>query len=77
MDAGKDYFADKAPLTTLEQLEMAKAKVKETGRKYAVYFGERLHNESSVFAGQLVEQGAIGRVLQVMGLGPHREGNSR
>lgn len=77
MDAGKDYFADKAPLTTLEQLELAKAKVKETGRKYAVYFGERLHNESSVFAGQLVEQGAIGRVLQVIGLGPHREGNER
>ena len=77
MDAGKDYFADKAPMTTLGQLELAKAKVKETGRKYAVYFGERLHNESSVFAGQLVEQGAIGRVLQVMGIGPHREGNGR
>jgi predicted dehydrogenase len=77
MDAGKDYFADKAPLTTLEQLELAKAKVKETGRKYSVYFGERLHNESSVYAGQLVEQGAIGRVLQVMGLGPHREGGWR
>ena len=77
MDAGKDYFADKAPLTTLEQLKLAKAKVKETGKKYAVYFGERLHNESSVYAGQLVEQGAIGRVLQVMGLGPHREGKER
>jgi predicted dehydrogenase len=77
MDSGKDYFADKAPLTTLEQLELAKAKVKETGRKYAVYFGERLHNESSVFAGQLVELGAIGRVLQVIGMGPHREGKGR
>ena len=77
MDAGKDYFADKAPVTTLEQLELVKAKVKETGRKYAVYFAERLHNESSVFAGQLVERGEIGRVLQVMGLGPHREGSER
>lgn len=77
MDAGKDYFVDKAPLTTLEQLKLVKAKVKETGRKYAVYFGERLHNEASVFAGQLVKQGAIGRVIHVMGVGPHRIGKGR
>ena len=72
MDAGKDYFTDKAPFTSLEQLESAKQKVKETGRKYAVYYSERLHVESAVYAGQLIQQGAIGRVLQVMGLGPHR-----
>lgn len=72
MDAGKDYFTDKAPLTTLEQLESARAKVKETGRKYMVYYSERLHVETAVFAGQLIEQGAIGRVIQVLGLGPHR-----
>jgi predicted dehydrogenase len=72
--AGKDYFTDKAPLTTLDQLEAAKAKVKETGKKYMVYYSERLHVESAVFAGQLIEQGAIGRVIQVIGLGPHRLG---
>ncbi|CAM3925139.1 Gfo/Idh/MocA family oxidoreductase [Cohnella lubricantis] len=72
MDAGKDYFTDKAPLTTLEQLEQARAKVKQTGRKYAVYYSERLHEEGSVFAGQLIEQGAIGRVIQTIGMGPHR-----
>jgi Predicted dehydrogenases and related proteins len=76
MSAGKDYFTDKAPLTTLEQLDAAKAKVKETGKKYAVYYSERLHVESAVFAGQLIEQGAIGRVIQVLGLGPHRLGAS-
>jgi predicted dehydrogenase len=74
MSAGKDYFTDKAPLTTLEQLEAAKAKVRETGQKYMVYYGERIHTESAVFAGQLIEQGAIGRVIQVIGLGPHRLG---
>ena len=74
MSAGKDYFTDKTPLTTLEQLEAAKAKVKETGKKYMVYYSERLHVESAVFAGQLIEQGAIGRVIQVLGLGPHRLG---
>lgn len=72
MDAGKDYFTDKAPFTTLEQLESARAKVRETGKKYAVYYSERLHVESAVYAGQLIEQGAIGRVIQVTGFGPHR-----
>jgi predicted dehydrogenase len=72
MDAGKDYFTDKAPLTTLEQLADAKAAVARTGRKYNVYYSERLHVEGAIFAGQLIEQGAIGKVVQVIGLGPHR-----
>lgn len=72
MDCGKDYFTDKTPFTTLEQVESARAKAKETGKKYMVYFSERLHVESSVYAGELIKQGAIGRVMQVIGLGPHR-----
>jgi predicted dehydrogenase len=72
MSAGKDYFTDKAPLTTLAQLEAAKAKVRETGKKYMVYYSERLHVESAVFAGDLIAEGAIGRVIQVIGMGPHR-----
>lgn len=72
MDAGKDYFTDKAPLTTLEQLAMAKEKVRTTGKKYMVYYSERLHVESAIYAGDLIEDGAIGKVIQVMGLGPHR-----
>jgi predicted dehydrogenase len=72
MEHGKDYFTDKTPFTTLEQLEEAKRTVEATGRKYAVYYSERLHVESAVFAGQLIRDGAIGRVVQVLGLGPHR-----
>jgi predicted dehydrogenase len=68
----KDYFTDKAPFTTLEQLDSAKAKTRETGRKYAIYYSERLHAESAVFAGRLIKEGAVGRVIQVIGLGPHR-----
>ncbi|MDR2095077.1 MAG: Gfo/Idh/MocA family oxidoreductase [Treponema sp.] len=74
MSAGKDYFTDKAPLTTLEQLAQAKAQVKETGKKYMCYYSERLHVESAVFAGELIAQGAIGKVIQVLGTGPHRIG---
>jgi predicted dehydrogenase len=72
MKAGKDYFTDKTPFTTLEQLDEAKKVVAETGRKYMVYFSERLHVESAMYATDLVQAGAIGRVLQVIGLGPHR-----
>lgn len=72
MEAGKDYFTDKTPFTTVEQLEIAKKTVAQTGKKYAVYFSERLHVESAVMAGQLIADGAIGRVVQTMGTGPHR-----
>lgn len=72
MASGKDYFTDKTPFTTLDQLAAAREAVKTTGKKYMVYFSERLHVECAVRAGQLIEQGAIGRVVQVTGLGPHR-----
>lgn len=72
MDHGKDYFTDKAPFTSLEQLEAARKKVRETGLKYSVYYSERIHSECAVLAGQLIKGGAIGRVIHVMGLGPHR-----
>jgi predicted dehydrogenase len=72
MDHGKDYFADKPPLTSMEQLDAARRKVAETGRIFAAYYSERLHVEAAVKAGELIEGGAIGRVIQVLGLGPHR-----
>jgi predicted dehydrogenase len=76
MEAGKDYFTDKTPFTTLAQLDQAKAAVARTGRKYMVYFSERLHVESAMYATDLVAGGALGRVIQVIGLGPHRLGKA-
>ena len=72
MESGKDYFTDKAPFTTLKQLETAKEVTARTGQKYLVYYSERVHTECAVMAGQLVEQGAIGTVIQTIGTGPHR-----
>ena len=72
MEAGKDYFCDKTPFTSLDQLAKAKEVAARTGRKYMVYYSERLHVESGIAAGDLIQQGAIGRVVQVIGLGPHR-----
>lgn len=68
----KDYFTDKTPFTTPEQVEAARAQASATGRKYMVYYSERLHVESAVYAGKLVQEGAIGQVVQVLGTGPHR-----
>lgn len=75
MAAGKDYFTDKAPLTTLEQLAAAKEMVRKTGKKYMVYYSERLHVESAVYAGELIRQGAIGTPIHIDGFGPHRVGD--
>jgi predicted dehydrogenase len=72
MAHGKDYFTDKPPFTSREQLEEARLKVGETARKFAVYYSERLHSEAGVYAGRLIQEGVIGRVLQVIVLGPHR-----
>jgi predicted dehydrogenase len=72
MDAGKDYFTDKCPFTSLDQLAQAREKVKETGQKYMVYFSERLHNAPTFAAGELVREGAIGKLLQVIVTAPHR-----
>jgi predicted dehydrogenase len=72
MQAGKDYFTDKSPFTSLEQLEQVKQVVAQTQRIYAVYYAERLHNEAAWQAGELIKQGAIGRVLQVINIAPHR-----
>jgi predicted dehydrogenase len=75
LESGKDYFTDKTPFTTLDQLATARATVARTGRKYMVYFSERLHVECAVFAGQLIAEGAIGQVIEVVGFGPHRLGD--
>jgi len=71
MRAGKDYFTDKSPFTTLDQLAKARQVVAETGRKYMCYYSERIHTEAGQYAGDLIRQGAIGDVLQVLILAPH------
>ena len=72
MEAGKDYFTDKTPFTSLDQLDAARRTAELTQRKYMVYFSERLHSECAIFAGQLIREGAVGKVIQVTGFGPHR-----
>ncbi len=72
MRHGKDYFTDKTPFTSLEQLADAQRTCSETRQKYAVCYSERLQNEAAEFALELVRDRVIGEVVQVIGLGPHR-----
>ncbi len=74
MNAGKDYFVDKAPFTTMGQLNSARETIARTKRKYMVYYSERLHVEGAILAGYMIDQGEIGRVISVTGFGPHRLG---
>ena len=72
MEAGKDVMTDKPGCLTLDGLEAIRAKVAETGRIWSVDFSERFEVPSVTAAADLVADGAIGRVIQVLGLGPHR-----
>ena len=72
MRHGKDYMADKPGITTLQQLAEVRKVQAETRRIYSIMYSERFENRATVRAGELVKAGAIGDVVQTIGLGPHR-----
>lgn len=72
MEHGKDVMTDKPGCTTSDQLSALRKTVAQTGRIWSVDFSERFEVASVTKATELVEAGAIGRVIQTVGLGPHR-----
>ncbi len=72
MRHGKDFMSDKPGATTLDQLAELRRVQKETKRIYSIMYSERFENRATVKAGELVKAGAIGHVIQTIGLGPHR-----
>ncbi|MEZ0609737.1 Gfo/Idh/MocA family protein [Fibrella sp. WM1] len=74
MKAGQDYLADKPGITSLEQLAEVRRVQKETKRIYSISYSEHFDVRATVRAGELVKAGAIGKVIQTIGLGPHRIG---
>ena len=72
MRRGKDVLIDKPGVTTFAQLAEVERTVAETGRIFSVCFSERFQTPSTALALKLVREGAIGRVVQTVGLGPHR-----
>ncbi len=72
MRAGKDFLVDKPGAVTIDQLSEVRRVQAETRRIYSILYGERLENRATLKALALVRDGAIGRVVQTIGLGPHR-----
>jgi len=73
MDAGKDVMVDKPGCISLSQLAKIQSCVERTGRIWTVNFSERFEVPAVAKAEELVAQGAIGRVIQTIGLGPHKQ----
>jgi predicted dehydrogenase len=72
MQSGKDYVTDKPGIITFGQFKEVKKVQKETSRIYSIMYSERLGSPAAVKAGELIQAGAIGKVVQTIGLGPHR-----
>jgi predicted dehydrogenase len=72
MRHGKDYLSDKPAVTTLEQLAEVRKAIEETKRIFAIMYSERLEVKAAVKAGELVQAGAIGKVIQTINIAPHQ-----
>jgi predicted dehydrogenase len=71
MRHGKDFMVDKPGTTTMAQLAEVRRVQGETRRIFSVLI-ERHESQVLNKAGELVKAGAIGAVLQTVGLAPHR-----
>ena len=71
MRHGKDVLTDKPGMTTLADLEEIKRVQKETGRIFSVLYSEHFEVPAAVEAGNLIAKGAIGEVVNTIGMGPH------
>jgi predicted dehydrogenase len=72
MQRGKDFLSDKPAVTSLEQLAEVRRVSAETGRMFAILYSERLEVRAAVQAGQLIQDGAIGKVIQTINIAPHQ-----
>ena len=72
MEHGKDFLADKPGITTLEQLAAVRKTIAHTKRIYGIMYSERLEVRAAVKAGELIQSGAIGQVIQTINIAPHQ-----
>jgi predicted dehydrogenase len=69
---GKDVMVDKPGVTSFAQLTAVQQAVRDTGRIFSICFSERFVVPSTIVAGKLTADGAVGQVIQTIGIGPHR-----
>jgi predicted dehydrogenase len=72
MRNGKDVMTDKPGCIHEAELEAIRKTVAETGRIWSVNFSERFQVAAAQKVLDLVRDGVIGRVVQTLGMGPHR-----
>ena len=72
MRHGKDVLMDKPGVTTTADLARLQQMVAETGRIFSICFSERFLVPATTVALRMIRAGAIGRVVQTAGFGPHR-----
>lgn len=72
MEHGKDVMLDKPGCTSLDDLERVRAAEAKTGRIWSIDFSERFEVPAVIKAEELVRAGEIGKVVQTIGIGPHR-----
>ncbi|SHG35937.1 Predicted dehydrogenase [Kaistia soli DSM 19436] len=77
MRHGKDVMSDKPGMISLDQLAAVKTAQRETGRIFSICYSEHFETRSTVKAGELVAAGAIGEVINTVGLGPHAIRNNQ
>jgi len=71
MRAGKDCLADKGGILTLDELRSLRLVQAETKRRYIISYSERLLMPVSLKIDELLQAGVIGRVTEMIGVGPH------
>lgn len=69
---GKHVLSDKPGITTQAQLAEVRAALEgRAGRPWTVLFSERFENRAIATAVEMARAGAIGRLVHVVGAGPH------
>lgn len=68
---GKDVLTDKPAVVNLDEFAEIQRVQRETKRIWCLYSNEHHDRRCTLKAGELVAEGAIGRVVQTTGFGPH------
>ena len=72
MRSGKDVMVDKPGIVLAADLQALRACVAGPGGAFSICFSERFIVPAAEMAAKLVAAREIGRVVQTVGLGPHR-----
>lgn len=72
LDAGRHVVADKPIAIDQAQLERLESAVAQADTVFSVWYSERFESRATEMASALLGSGAIGNLVEVIGLGPHR-----